>query len=89
MKGRQVVQTWQLWVCDPSRQLAELPITVTFKRRSLAEQDVDISFFLLCFISSLLFEMTYERNHDKMNEIISTNEEKDGFSHDAKNSQPP
>jgi hypothetical protein len=51
-------------------------MTVAFIRRSLAEQDAGISFFLLCFISSLLFEMTYERNHDKMHELISTNEEK-------------
>jgi hypothetical protein len=50
-------------------------MTVAFIRRSLAEQDADISFFLLCFISSLLFEMTYERNNDKIHDTISTNEE--------------
>jgi hypothetical protein len=76
LRGRQVVQTWQSWVCAPRRQRGALPMTVAIIRRSLAEQDVDASFFLLYFTSYIIFEKTYERNHDTIHDTISTKEKK-------------
>ena len=38
LRGRQVVQTWQLWVCAPRRQLEELPMTVPLKRCRTAKK---------------------------------------------------
>ena len=51
LRGRQVVQTWQLWVCAPRRQLEELPMTVPLKRCRTAKKDLVFMFIImLCFM---------------------------------------